>query len=273
MNMGRTVFYISDGTGISAETLGHSLITQFQNVLIQSHTLPYIDTEEKATQAVEHINKSYNLDNEKPIVFSTIVKPNVRNIIANSHSFVIDFFQSHLGSLEKELGMPSSQAVGLSHAVQDIERYNSRMDAVQFALRCDDGVHTEGYKTADIILLGVSRCGKTPTCLYLALQYGIRAANYPLTEETLHALHLIESLQTHRERLFGLTISPERLHDIRSKRRPNSQYASLMQCREEIHRSETLFHKEKIPYLNSTTLSIEELSAHIMASAELRRDG
>lgn len=269
--MGRTVFYISDGTGISAETLGHSLITQFQNIHFQSHTLPYIDTEEKAKQAVEHINKSFDLYKERPLVFSTIVKPSVRNIIAESNGLVIDFFQSHVGTLEKELGVASSSAVGLSHAVQDVERYNSRIEAVHFALQCDDGVHTASYKTADIILLGPSRSAKTPTCLYLAMQYGIRAANYPLTEETLHAFNLPKALEQNHSRLFGLTISPERLHEIRSKRRPESQYASLTQCREEIHRSESLFNKEKIPYINSTTLSIEELSAHILTRAGLRR--
>lgn len=269
--MSRTVFYISDGTGISAEALGHSLITQFQNIQFHSHTLPYIDTEEKAKQAVVHIDKSFDSDKERPIVFSTIVKPSIRNIISESHGFVIDFFQAFVGDLEKELGVASKPAVGLSHAVKNVEQYNSRIEAVHFALQCDDGIHTDAYKTADIILLGVSRSGKTPTCLYLALQYGIRAANYPLTEETLHAFHFPKVLELYRPHLFGLTITPDRLHDIRSKRRPDSKYAALEQCREEIHRSELLFHNEKIPYLNSTSLSIEELSARILIQAGLRR--
>lgn len=269
--MGRTVYYISDGTGISAEALGHSLITQFQNIQFQSHTLPYIDSEEKAKQAVLKINESHALSQERPIVFSTIVKPEIRNIIASSQGYVIDFFQSFVSDLEKELGVPSSPAVGLSHAVKDIEQYNSRIAAVHFALHCDDGINTQAYNTADIILVGVSRTGKTPACLYLALQYGIRAANYPLTEETLHAFKLPDALEPHRDRLLGLTITAERLHAIRTKRRPNSEYACLKQCNEEVHQTELLFHKEKIATLNSTSLSVEELSAHILLMTGLRR--
>lgn len=269
--MSRSVYYISDGTGISAETLGHSLITQFQKISFQSHTLPYIDNEEKAKSAVDRINESFNSSNERPIVFSTIVKPQIRSIISSSHGYVIDFFQSFIGPLEHELNTPSMPAVGLSHAVKNPEQYNLRIEAVNFAMNSDDGINFEAYKTADIILLGVSRSGKTPTCLYLALQFGIRAANFPLTEETLHAFELPAALLPHRSRLFGLTIDPERLHDIRSKRRPNSHYASLPQCNEEVHKAESLFLKEKLPFLNSTMLSVEELSAHILTKARLRR--
>lgn len=269
--MTRMVYYISDGTGISAEALGHSLITQFQKISFHSHTLPYIDNEEKANDVVLRINESFNSSQTRPIVFSTIVKPHIRNIIANSHGFVIDFFQSFIGQLEHELNTASMPIVGLSHAVKDEKQYTSRIEAVNFSMQCDDGINFEAYKTADIILLGVSRSGKTPTCLYLALQFGIRAANFPLTEETLHAFELPASLAPHRSRLFGLTINAERLHDIRSKRRPDSKYASKAQCKEEVHLAESLFFKEKLPFMNSTALSIEELSAHLLIKAGLKR--
>lgn len=273
----RTVYYISDGTGLSAEALGHSLMTQFQKIPFQSHTLPYIDTEEKAKQAVKRINETTlahigaDRSHCRPIVFSTIVKPSIRDIITESKAFVIDFFQAFIGQLEQELHVSSSPVVGLSHAVKDVEQYNSRIEAVHFALQCDDGVYPQGYQTADIILLGVSRSGKTPTCLYMALQFGIRAANYPLTEETLHAFHLPTDLEPYRSRLLGLTIASDRLHTLRSKRRPNSPYSALEQCQMEVRQAESLFNKEKIPFLNSTHLSVEELSTHILTMTGLRR--
>lgn len=268
--MNRTVFYISDGTGISAEALGHSLITQFENIPFQFHTLPYINTEEKAKDAVLKIDKAYNSDKSKPLVFSTIVKPALRNIIAQSHGFVIDFFQSFLGALETELNTKASSIVGLSHAVTDEEQYHTRIEAVHFALQCDDGVNTQAYKSADIILLGVSRTGKTPTCLYLALQHGIRAANYPLTPEDLQTNQLPAPLIPYRKCLFGLTIYPDRLHTIRTKRKPMSTYAAINQCEKEIQYAENLFSREKIPFINSTHLSIEELSTQILVLSALK---
>lgn len=268
--MTRTVYYISDGTGISAETLGHSLMTQFEQIEFQSTTLPYIDTEEKAKQAIVEINKSFNEEKERPIVFSTIVKPEIRNIIAASAGFVIDFFQTFIGPLEKELKMPSAHLVGLSHALANDEQYNSRIEAVHFALQCDDGMNTAAYVEADIILVGISRSGKTPTCLYLALQYGIRAANYPLTEEDLKLPYLPKALTNFQDKLFGLTITAERLHQIRNKRRSNSVYASFEQCEFEVQAAESLFHKEKLDFLDSTHLSIEELAAHILDITHLR---
>jgi hypothetical protein len=268
--MSRTVYYISDGTGISAKTLGHSLITQFEQINFKSVTLSYINTKEKAIEAAKKIDESLNTDKNRPIVFVTIVKPEVRSIITESSGFVIDFFHNFISLLEQELKVPSAEIVGLSHALIDDEKYNARIEAVNFALQCDDGVNTHAYRAADIILTGVSRTGKTPTSLYLALQFGVRTANYPLTEEDLQHPHLPKALIPHRERLLGLTTSPERLHQTRTKRLPQSQYSSKNQCESDIRRAEALFLQEKIPYLDSTYLSVEEMSAHILGIINLK---
>lgn len=268
--MSRTVYYISDGTGISATTLGHSLMTQFEQISFKSVTLSYINNKEKANTTVEQINESCSKDKNRSIVFVTIVKPEIRSIIAESMGFVIDFFHNFISLLEQELKVPSADIVGLSHALIDDEKYNSRIEAVNFALQCDDGVNTHAYRAADVILTGVSRSGKTPTCLYLALQYGIKTANYPLTEEDLQLPYLPKTLVPHRDRLVGLTISSERLHLIRSKRRPSTQYSTKVQCESEIRHAESLFKQEKIPCLDSTYLSIEEMSAHILAIKNLK---
>ncbi|KAJ16585.1 PEP synthetase regulatory protein, partial [Pseudomonas aeruginosa M10] len=204
--MKRTAFFISDGTGITAETLGQSLLAQFENISFVKLTRPYIDTEEKARAMVQQINNAAESDGARPIIFDTIVNRDIRAVLAQSNGFMIDIFATFLSPLEQELSADSSYSVGKSHSIGHNSNYMDRIEAVNFALDNDDGARTHYYDKADLILVGVSRCGKTPTCLYMALQYGIRAANYPLTEEDMERLQLPNALKQYKHKLFGLTI-------------------------------------------------------------------
>jgi regulator of PEP synthase PpsR (kinase-PPPase family) len=269
--MKRTAFFISDGTGITAETLGHSLLSQFENINFTQVRLPYIDTQEKAASVVLEINNAQLSDGERPIIFDTVVNKDIRNIIAEANGFMVDIFATFLKPLEQELAEKSSYTVGKSHSVVNNDRYKNRIDAVNFALDNDDGGKTKHYDEADLILVGVSRSGKTPSCLYLALQFGIKAANYPLTEEDMYDLSLPKSLNKFKSKLFGLTIDPERLAAIRNERRANSRYASLKQCYSEVDEVELLYQREGIPYLDSTDISVEEIATRIIAQTELKR--
>lgn len=269
--MKRTVFFISDRTGITAETLGHSLLTQFQAIPFEHVILPFVETPAEAENAVVQINKSFTETGKKPIVFSTIVKPNVARTIRGSQGVVIDFFYTFIPTLEETFEIPASHAVGLSHSVSDYENYKIRIDSINYTLSCDDGARTQTYKQADVILVGVSRSGKTPTCLYLALQFGIYAANYPITEEDLNGPHLPKPLVPYQDKIFGLTIGTERLKNIRNERRPGSRYASEEQCAWETKRVETLFAQEKIPYMSTTHRSVEEIATKILAKMHLQR--
>lgn len=269
--MKRTAFFISDGTGITAETLGHSLLSQFENIDFEQVRLPYIDTEEKAAEVVEKINSATERDGERPIIFDTVVNKEIRKIIAQSNGFMVDIFATFLKPLEQELEAKSSYTVGKSHSVVDNDRYKGRIDAVNFALDNDDGGKTKHYDEAELILVGVSRSGKTPSCLYLALQFGIKAANYPLTEEDMYDLKLPKSLLEYKEKLFGLTIDPERLAAIRNERRANSRYASLKQCYSEVDEVELLYQREGIPYIDSTDISVEEIATRIIDQTDLER--
>lgn len=272
MPMKRSVFFLSDRTGITAEALGHSLLTQFEGIEFDQVTLPFIDSRDKAYQAVERINEAARVDGVKPLLFSTLINSELRELVAeNSAGLMFDFFDTFIKPLEMELRRMSSHAVGRSHGMGTYAQYKARIDAVNFALSNDDGVSTRGFPQADIILVGVSRSGKTPTCLYLALQYGIRAANYPLTEEDLDSHRLPAALHPFREHLFGLTIDPVRLQQIRSERRANSRYSSLQQCQTEIREVETIYRKEKIPYLDTSTVSIEEIATTILLHSGLQR--
>lgn len=269
--MKRTAFFISDGTGITAETLGNSLLSQFEAIHFRKVTLPYIDTVEKARAAVERINTACDEDGELAIIFDTIVDETVRTELSSCRGFKIDVFSTFLKPLEKELRTHSSYSVGKSHAILEMNRYKERIDSVNFALDNDDGARTQQYDSADIILVGVSRCGKTPTCLYMALQFGVRAANYPLTDEDLESTQLPEILQKHRHKLYGLTIDPFQLAAIRHERRANSRYASLDQCDFEVRTVERMFKQHDLPYINTTNFSIEEISTRIIAHTGLIR--
>jgi len=269
--MKRYVFMISDGTGITAETLGNSLITQFDNIEFERITIPYIDSISKAEDLVVQINQSSSENGIKPLVFMTLINPEIRNCIKNANACVFDLFSTFIGPLEKELQEKSSYTVGKTHGVVNRKQYLHRIEAIDFALTHDDGLKTRGYDKADIILIGVSRCGKTPSCLYMALQYGILAANYPFTDEDLKGFQLPEVLRPYKHKLFGLTIDTHRLQQIRSERRPNSKYASAEQCRLEVNEVEAMYQKEKIPYINSTKYSIEEISTKVLAAAGLHR--
>lgn len=268
MTSKRTVFFVSDRTGITAELLGRTVLSQFQGVEFRKVTLPFIDTIEKANAACEEIAKAH-ADGARPLVISTLIEPDIRSTIAGCGEFFIDLFDMFIAPLEAELGVPSSHVSGLSHGIANHGAYDSRIEAVNFALSHDDGVTTVGLDTADIILIGVSRSGKTPTCLYLALQFGIRAANYPLTPDDFAEDGLPRALLPHWKKLFGLTISPERLHQIRSERKVGSAYASLENCRKEIGLAQGLFRSERIPHLDTTTMSVEEIAITVLHASGL----
>lgn len=267
----RTAFFISDGTGITSETLGRSLLAQFASIEFEQITIPYVDTADAARQVVAKVNKQAETDGIEPVIFDTIVDSSIREIIATSRGILIDVFGSFLHPLEQALGVGSSYSVGRSHSIVDDRSYKIRIDAVHFALDNDDGARTRHYDQADVILIGVSRSGKTPTCLYLALQFGIKAANYPLTDDDLDDIALPKVLQNHRQKLFGLSIDPERLAAIREERKSNSKYASINQCTQEVRGAEALYNRFGIPFINSTHASIEEISTKIISSAGLRR--
>ena len=269
--MRRTIFFVSDGTGITAETLGHTLLTQFERVDYTERTLPFVDSLAKAKSTVEFINKTGQQDGVRPIVFSTLVDAECQRVVAGSDALVLDFFGPFLEPLESELDRVSSHATGRSHGIVDRASYYFRIDAVNFALQHDDGASVQHYNEADVILIGVSRSGKTPTCLYLAMQFGVRAANYPLLSEDDEPGRLPSVLEPHRDRLFGLTSEPERLQQIRNERRPNSRYSSISQCRLELNEAEALFRQQGFMYLNSATMSVEEIASRILHERNMDR--
>lgn len=267
----RSVFFVSDGTAITAETLGHSLLAQFPNVNFDIHIMPYITTEEAALRVVEQINTCEHRDGCLPLVFDTLVDPHVRDIINTAKAVNLDVFEGLISKLEQVLGTSPTTLVGQTHAVTDTESYKARIDAVHFALDNDDGARTRHYDKADLILIGVSRSGKTPTSIYLSLQFGVRVANYPLTEEDLDDNRLPSILKQHKHKLFGLMIDAERLVAIRSERKANSRYASFNQCQMELRAIEGIYISEGVPFLNVTEMSIEEISTRILQTTGLKR--
>ena len=267
----RSAYFVSDRTGITAEMLGHSLLTQLETVAFNEVTLPFIDTIDKARSAVEQINHQGVQDGTRPLVFSTLVHADVSAVVASAKALFLDCFEVFIRPMEMELGVPASHTVGRSHSAIDFVNYHHRIEAVNYSLAHDDGVSTRDLSESDVILIGVSRCGKTPTCLYLAMQFGIRAANYPLIPEDFSSMQLPSQVKPLRKRLYGLTIRPARLQQIRNERRPGSTYATLANCEFEVREAEALMRQEGIPYLDVTSKSVEELATTILQEAKLAR--
>ncbi len=267
----RTVFFVSDGTGITAQMLGNSLLTQFEGVDFNQITLPFVDSVDKAEECLERIEREALRGNGQPIVFSTLVNGDVREVVRRANALFVDFFEAFIGPLEAGLGIRSSHTIGRSHSAMDKQEYKQRIEAVNFAMAHDDGASHRELGDADVILVGVSRSGKTPTSLYLALQFGVKAANYPLIPEDFSRRRLPGALHAYKAKLYGLTIAPERLHEIRRERRPGSQYADPANCRYEVDQAEALMRSEGIRSINSTAKSIEEIATTILRELRIER--
>ena len=260
----RTVFFVSDGTGITAETFGNAILAQFE-LVPRRVRLPFVDTVDKAHQAVRQINHTAELEGKKPVVFTTLVNMEVLKVIQEGcKGMLLNMFGTFVHPLEEELGIKSHHRVGRFSDVSRSKEYTDRIEAINFSLAHDDGQSHRDLAGADVILVGVSRSGKTPTSLYLAMQHGLKAANYPLIPEDFDRRQLPPALMEFRKKIFGLTISPERLSEIRSERRPESRYASLQNCRHEVAEAEAMMRRAGIRWLSTTTKSIEEIATTIL---------
>lgn len=267
--MSRKVFYISDGTAITAEVFGHAVLSQFP-VSFEALTIPFVETTKKAQAVKKQINDCFITTGERPLVFHSIVKPEIRDIIYSSECIDYDFLNTFVAPLEEQLGIKASPVLHRTHGKAN-HSYEARIDAINFAMENDDGQTLKHIDKADIVLLGVSRCGKTPSSLYLSMQFGIKAANYPFIEDDMDNLKLPETLKKNKHKLFGLTIDPVRLHEIRQSRMENSRYSSLRQCRIEVKEVEMMYKRERIPFVNTTNHSVEEIATKILELTGLER--
>ena len=267
----RTVFFISDGTGITAETFGNAILAQF-DFAPRRVRLPFVDTPDKAHQAVRQVNHTGELEGKRPIVFTTLVDREVLGIIQGGcKAMMLDMFGTFVAPIEQEVGITSHHRVGRFSDVSKSQAYHDRIEAINFSLAHDDGQSNRDLEGADVILIGVSRSGKTPTSLYLAMQHGVKAANYPLIPEDFERRQLPPALVPHKKKIFGLTIAPERLSEIRSERRPGSRYASIENCRMEISEAEAMMRRSGIRWLSTTTKSIEEIATTILQEVRPER--
>jgi [pyruvate, water dikinase]-phosphate phosphotransferase / [pyruvate, water dikinase] kinase len=266
----RTVFFVSDQTGVTAETMGHSLMTQFEGLEFRPVTVPFVSDVDKARATVRRINSAGQEQGLRPIVFSTLVQDELRDIVMTADGLFLDFFAAFVGPLERELNTRSTHRAGRAHGIADLAAYTTRINATNFALANDDGGGGD-YAHADVVLVGVSRVGKTPTCVYMALQYGVFAANYPLTEEDLEAGKLPARLEPYRSKLYALTITPARLQQIRNERRPDSRYSSSQQVQYELRTAQAMFTRHAIPSLDTTECSIEEIASRILNTSGIER--
>jgi regulator of PEP synthase PpsR (kinase-PPPase family) len=262
--MHRTVFYVSESTGITAETVGHSLLSQFEGIDFKTVYMPYINTRDKALELVARLKLIKEQDGARPIIFGTLLDEGIRALFGSDCCLYMELFDTFVGPLSEELGVPPTRKSGQSHALKSPSHYDSRIEAINFTMGNDDGMRPENFDKASVVLVGVSRSGKTPTCLYLAMHFGLNAANYPLTDEDFERGGVPKPLLPHRDKLIGLTIEASRLQRIRQERRPNSSYASLRRCQEELRRADAIFRQLGIPVVDTTSHSIEEIASYIV---------
>lgn len=268
----RYVFTISDRTGITAESLGLSLLCHFPSLHFKTVALPFVDTPEKARDAARKVNDAAEKLGMAPLIFATLADDEIRNIIGTSDGVLFDLFDQFLAPLERELGIESEHSIGSSHGVLDPNKYTARISALNYTMRTDDGMNPAHYDHAELVIIGVSRTAKTPTSLYLALHYGVSTANFPLLEEDLERARLPDKINRHRNKLFGLTIDPEQLRQIREARYNKGRYAQLRQCEYEVAQSEALYRRERIPFVNTTARSVEEIATTILHKINLERE-
>jgi regulator of PEP synthase PpsR (kinase-PPPase family) len=260
----RVVYYVSDRTGLTAESYGRSLLAQFPGLEFESRRIAFVDSEEQAHAAAREISLTAQTEADRVLVFSTLVESNIRDIIEAVDVCVINLFSAFIEPLEQHLGLKSAHKLGMSQHVFGDHGYQRRLDAIDYSLAHDDGVRPDQYADADLVLVGVSRCGKTPCSLYLAMNFSLKVANYPLTSEDLASDVLPVCLRSVTGRLFGLTISPARLSNIREQRRPGSDYAALAVCQQETRIAEGLFSSAGIAVFDTTETSIEEVAGGIV---------
>ncbi len=268
--MSTRVFILSDHTGITAGSIARALLAQFpdQDFALEEH--PFLDNMEKVSAIADQI-ESLVQSGSPPLVFSSIVDRDSRTLLGEKSGWhLFDIFQAFTPGLKKFLGTAASPVAGHLHGIGNTALYSERIQALDYAMLHDDGSITRNYAQADVILIGVSRSGKTPTCMYLALHNGLQAANYPLVDEDLETTRLPAILRDHLDKLVALTIEPEQLHRIRQQRRQGSRYSSLEQCQWEVHQAETLFRKYRIPVIDTTAISIEEIAMRI--TTEIMQD-
>lgn len=267
-----SVFYVSDRTGKTAESIGQSLLSQFDSIEFNHKTFSFVMTEMEAHYVAGEIQKEFKATGVTPIVFSTLVDEQLQDYIARTDAYVISLFSTFIEPLEQVMGVQSSHTTGKPHEEYDARDYRKRINAIEYSMKHDDGVAIGQYNEADVILIGVSRSAKTPTCLYLALNFSLKAANYPLTPDDLDSDSLPHFLNSYREKIIGLTIRPEQLSQIRQQRRPGSNYAAVQQCQKEIEQAEFMIRRADIPIIDSSAMSIEEIAVNIVKEKKLLLD-
>ena len=257
------VFFLSDSTGITAETMGNALLIQFPDLRFERRLIPFISTIDEARRVVKVLDTAA-AGPVTPLAFSTAAVEEVRHELSHTRCPLIDFFDLHMERVESILGTKGIRVAARLHGMGDVKRYNTRMAAVEYAIEHDDGQSMRALDKADVILIAPSRCGKTPTTMYLALQHGIFVANYPLVDEDFETAELPRPVRGLRDRCFGMLTTPARLSQVRHERRPNSRYASLEQCTYELRQAEAMYRNHRLPMINSSTKSVEEMSPVIL---------
>ena len=260
------LYLVSDATGTTLQGLARAALSQFDSINPVERFWPMIRSEMQLDRAITDIKK-----HPGPVLFTFVDKTLRRKLQAACAELDVPcmpVLDPILRTMSSYLGLQSKGVPGLQHSLD--EAYFDRIDAVDFALSYDDGRNLDGLEEADVILVGVSRTSKTPTCIFLARR-GIRAANIPLVPNVPFPEKITEFK---KPLIIGLTESPKRLENLRRSRLQagedykhydHNDYLDLEHIEEEIRKARRLFTKNKWPVIDVTRKSVEETTAEIYA--------
>lgn len=264
----KDVYYVSGSTALLAEDVGKALLCQFQEISFNEEKIPFIKTRAAAEKAMKHILEQSG--GVRPLVFCTIMDAGIKKILDSPEVEFFDVFGNVLDRLENCLETKALRVPGYSRNIDDIT-LAKRVEAIHFSIEHDDGTRSREYDEAEVILLGVSRSGKTPVSVYLATHMGIKSANFPLTSEHLDSYELPPEIVRNRKKVVGLMTSPGLLHKIREQRYSGSTYAKLSTCATELNQAKEIYLRYGIQSLETDGKSIEETSVQVTQLVDIPR--
>lgn len=256
------IYAVSDSMGETAELVAKAVVRQFDNVDFEIRRIPYVNDKESIDKFMEKAAA------ENSFIVFTVVVEELRNYISEQADrygiSAVDVMTPLLLPLIKQLGLAPKREPGLLRKLD--EKYFKKVEAIEFAVKYDDGKDTRGILLADVVLIGVSRTSKTPLSMYLANK-NVKVANIPLVPEVSPPEELFQISPC---KIMGLTLDYGNLNKIRKERlktmglRDTASYASRERILEELEYSHQLMEKLKCKVIDTTNKAVEETASIIL---------
>ena len=264
------IHLISDSTGETVNAVFRAALARFSDASPEVHVTVFVRSRDKLDAALDLVHQ------HRGLVVYTLADADLRKTLIETCNalgvMAVPVLETVIEALSTVLDRPPAEEAGMQHRITS--EYFDRISALDFAISHDDGALGDRLMQADVILTGVSRTSKTPTCIYLAYR-GIKAANVPLVPNAQPHKDFIDAIEK-KIPVIGLTASPTRLSQVRQNRlhsigsTQTADYAEIDQIRGEVANARLFFDRHDIPVIDVTRRSIEETAAEILAALRAR---